>query len=81
MFEPIVFEPMFVLEPMFEPMVADQFVLEPVVAEQFVLEPMIDHFFASYHVDFVFDQSSFAQTCPLPNTNFPIVNHVSACVF
>ena len=36
MFEPIVFEPMFVLEPMFEPMVADQFVLEPMVAEQCV---------------------------------------------
>ena len=36
MLEPIVFEPMFVLEPMFEPMVADQFVLEPMVAEQCV---------------------------------------------
>ena len=60
MFEPIVFEPMFVLEPMFEPMVADQFVLEPMVAEQFVLEPMIDHLFASHHVDVVFDQNSFA---------------------
>ena len=51
------------------------------VAEQRVLEPMVDHVLASHHVDFVFDQSSFAQTCPLPNTNFPIVNHVSACVF
>ena len=41
---------------------------------------LIDHLFASHHVGFVFDQDSFVirapllrQTCPLPNTSFPIV--------